>query len=417
MALFCVGRVIAGAGVGFISNIIILYMSEIAPKKVRGALVAGYQFCITIGILLAGLVVYATQNRLDTGSYRIPIGVQFLWALILGVGLIFLPESPRYYVRKGNLEKAAIALSQVRSQPLDSEYVRDELAEIVANYDYEMALVPATTYIGGWTACFKGSLRDGSSNIRRSILGIGLQAMQQLTGINFIFYFGTSFFQTLGTISNPFLTEVITNIVNVVATPLSFWIIERFGRRKILIYGAALMVTFQYLVAIIGVAAPNAQVKGANKPAVSAELAFICLNVAVFAATWGPSAWVVVGEIFPLPIRARGVGLSAASNWMWNCIIAVITPYLVSTDKANLGPKVFFVWGSTAMLSFAFAYFLVPETKGLSLEQVDKMLAESNPRNSSKWVPHDTWAATEGLVDSEKSTQHEQVDKVEPETV
>jgi len=159
------------------------------------------------------------------------------------------------------------------------------------------------------------------------------------------------------------------------------------------------MVISQYIVAIVGVAAPNAQVVGANKPAVSAELAFICINVAVFASTWGPSAWVVVGEIFPLPIRARGVGLSAASNWFWNCIIAVITPYLVSTDEANLGPKVFFVWGSTAMLSLTFAYFLVPETKGLSLEQVDKMLAETTPRHSAKWVPHETWAATEGLVD------------------
>ena len=92
------GRLIAGGGVGFISAIVILYMSEIAPKKVRGALVAGYQFCITIGILLANCVVYATQERDDTGSYRIPIAVQFLWALILGVGLFVLPESPRYFV-------------------------------------------------------------------------------------------------------------------------------------------------------------------------------------------------------------------------------------------------------------------------------------------------------------------------------
>jgi MFS family permease len=174
-------------GVGFISNIIILYMSEIAPKKVRGALVAGYQFCITVGILLAGLVVYGTQNRLDTGSYGIPIGIQFLWAPILGGGLVFLPESPRYFVRKGQTEKAATALSSVRSQLVDSEYIRDELAEIIANYEFEMALIPSTTYLGGWAACFKGSNSDGSSSLHRSILGISLQAMQQLTGINFYF--------------------------------------------------------------------------------------------------------------------------------------------------------------------------------------------------------------------------------------
>lgn len=88
--LFVFGRLIAGGGVGFISAIIILYMSEIAPKKIRGALVSGYQFCITVGILLANCVVYATQNRQDTGSYRIPVGVQFLWAVILAAGLIVL---------------------------------------------------------------------------------------------------------------------------------------------------------------------------------------------------------------------------------------------------------------------------------------------------------------------------------------
>jgi MFS family permease len=173
LALFCVGRVIAGVGVGFISAVIILYISEIAPKAVRGALVSGYQFCITIGILIANCVVFATQNRRDTGSYRIPIAVQFLWALILGIGLVFLPESPRYYVKKGDLAKAATALASVRSQPIESEYVQDELAEIVANHEYEMSVIPATGYVGSWVACFRGNIMDGSSNLRRSILGIG----------------------------------------------------------------------------------------------------------------------------------------------------------------------------------------------------------------------------------------------------
>lgn len=223
--------------------------------------------------------------------------------------------------------------------------------------------------------------------------------MQQLTGINFIFYFGTSFFQTLGTISNPFLISIITTIVNVCCTPLSMYVVERFGRRTILIIGAAGMVISQFLVAIIGTASPHAQEKGGNKPAVSAELAFICINVGLFAVTWGPAAWVMIGEVFPLTIRSHGVGLSAASNWFWNCIIGVITPYLVSSDKANLGPKVFFIWGSTACLSLSFAYFLVPETKGLSLEQVDRMLAETTPRTSAKWVPHETWAHAGGLTD------------------
>ncbi|KFY74381.1 hypothetical protein V499_05580 [Pseudogymnoascus sp. VKM F-103] len=414
LAVMVVGRLIAGVGVGFISAIIILYMSEIAPKNVRGALVSGYQFCITIGILLANCVVYATQQRDDTGSYRIPIGVQFLWAIILAVGLFLLPESPRYFVKKGRLVEAAAALASVRGQEVDSKYIEDELAEIVANYEYEQQAIPQTSYIGGWANCFKGSLSDGSSNLRRTILGILMQMMQQLTGINFIFYFGTIFFQSLGTIDNPFLISLITTLVNVLSTPLAFWIIERFGRRRILIIGASGMVAAQFIVGIIGVTA--GRLEAHNATAVKTMIAFICINISFFATTWGPGAWVVIGEVFPLPIRSRGVGLSTASNWFWNFLIGFITPYLVGTEKgqANLGAKVFFLWGALCCVSFTFAYFLVPETKGLSLEQVDKMLEETNPRSSNKWKPHSTFVAEmrakhDGIKIAEKSVERVEV--------
>ncbi|KAK7193077.1 hypothetical protein DPSP01_007584 [Paraphaeosphaeria sporulosa] len=399
LGVMVAGRLIAGFGVGFISSIVILYMSEIAPKKVRGAVVAGYQFCITIGILLANCVVYSTQNRKDTGSYRIPIAVQFLWAIILGVGLMLLPDSPRFFVKKGKLDKAAAALARVRGQPVDSEYIQDELAEIIANHEYEMSIIPQTSYLGSWKACFKGKISAPSSNARRTTMGIFMQMMQQLTGINFIFYFGPIFFKQLGTISNPFLISLVTTLVNVLSTPVSFWAVERIGRRKMLIGGAALMVIFQYIVAIIGV---TAGAPGKNNPnATKAMIAFICLNISAFAITWGPCAWIVIGEIFPLTIRSRGVGLSTASNWFWNCIIGVITPYLVADQphSAKLGSKVFFMWGSLCVISFLFAFFFVPETKGLTLEQVDKMLEESTPRTSGKWKPHSTFAAEMHLAE------------------
>ncbi|KAI1214091.1 general substrate transporter [Annulohypoxylon truncatum] len=389
--LFVFGRLIAGCGVGFISAVVILYMSEIAPKKVRGAMVSGYQFCITIGILLANCVVYATQSRPDSGSYRIPIGVQFLWALILGIGLFILPESPRYFVKKGKIEDAAKALAFVRGQPLDSDFVKDELAEIVANNEFELQHIPQTSYIGSWTACFKGSLSHGNSSIRRTILGAGLQFMQQCTGINFVFYFGTPFFTQLGTISNPFLISLITTLVNVLSTPISFYAIEKYGRRALLLTGASGMIISQFIVAAVGVTQGREEVH--NNAAVQAMIAFICINIAFFATTWGPTAWVVVGEIFPLPIRSRGVGISTASNWFWNTIIAVITPYLVNVDEANLGPKVFFLWGSLCCLSLTFAYFLVPELKGLSLEQADMCMQEVSPRRSAGWKPSHTYAA------------------------
>jgi MFS family permease len=103
--------------------------------------------------------------------------------------------------------------------------------------------------------------------------------------------------------------------VNVLTTPISFYLIERFGRRRILLVGGSSMVVCQFIVAIIGTAAPRVNEIGGNPTAVKAEIAFICLNIASFATTWGPAAWVVVGEMFPLPIRSRGVGMSTASNW------------------------------------------------------------------------------------------------------
>ena len=314
LGLLVAGRLIAGFGVGFVSAIIILYMSEIAPKKVRGAIVSGYQFCITIGILLASCVDYGTQDRTDSGSYRIPIAIQMLWAIILGVGLFFLPDSPRYYVKRGKLDLASATLARLRGQPVESEFIQQELAEIVANHEYELQLIPQGSYFNSWLNCFKGGLRKPSSNLRRTILGTSLQMMQQWTGINFIFYFGTTFFQELGTISNPFLIGLVTTLVNVCSTPISFWAIERIGRRPLLIWGACGMFVCEFIVAIIGVT------DGTNHKAVSAMISFICIYIFFFATTWGPGAWVVIGEIFPLPIRSRGVGLATASNWLWNCV-------------------------------------------------------------------------------------------------
>ena len=312
--LMVAGRAIAGIGVGFVSAIIILYMSEISPKKVRGAIVSGYQFCITLGLLLASCVDYGTQNRGDTGSYRIPIAIQMLWAIILATGLFFLPESPRYFVKRGKVDRAAQVLGRLRGQPRDSEFVQTELAEIIANHEYELSVVPQGSYFASWANCFKGSLWEQKSNLRRTILGTSLQMMQQWTGINFIFYFGTTFFQDLGTISNPFLIGLVTTLVNVCSTPISFYTVERFGRRPLLIYGALGMLVCEFIVAIAGT------VDGGNPITVRAEIAFICIYIFFFASTWGPGAWVVIGEIFPLPIRSRGVALSTASNWLWNCV-------------------------------------------------------------------------------------------------
>lgn len=228
-----------------------------------------------------------------------------------------------------------------------------------------------------------------------------------------------------GTISNPFLISLVTTLVNVCSTPISFWTVERFGRRPLLIYGALGMVVCQFIVAIAGT------IDSSNDTVVKVMIAFICFYIFFFASTWGPGAWVVVGEMFPLSIRSRGVAMSVASNWFWNCIIAVITPYMVNPEQGNLGAKVFFIWGALCCGCLLWAYFLVYETKGksiplpslsnqacltrqtgLTLEQVDKLLEETTPRKSPAWEPTTTFAQELG-VDEKGQLKSEVVEDVQ----
>lgn len=370
VALFIVGRVVAGLGVGVVSTIVPMYQSETAPRWIRGAVVSGYQWAITIGLLLAAIVNNSTNARPDTGAYRIPIAVQLAFGIIMSVGVFILPESPRWLIKRGRTEDAARALARLNSTDLDDPVVRAELADVQTNLDIEL-----THGNGGYADCFRPGPRK---YLTRTLVGTSLQGFQQLTGINFIFYYGTTFFKQTGQ-SDPYLFVIASNVVNVVTTIPGMWGMERIGRRKMLIFGAAWMCICEFLVAIIGTAIPRT-----NQDGQRALVALVCLYVAGFASTWGPAAWVVCGEIFPLAIRAKALSLCTASNWLWNFGIGYATPYLVNTGPGNAGlqTKVFFIWGGTCLACTIFAYFCIVETKGLSLEEVDELYATTTPRKS-----------------------------------
>ncbi|KAH9965623.1 general substrate transporter [Lactifluus volemus] len=304
LPLFIVGRIFAGLGVGAVSALVPMYQSECSPKWIRGAVVSLYQWAITIGLLLSNICNYATKNRPNHSAYRIPIAIQFIWAAILAGGMIFLPESPRWLIKKHRDSDAAIALSRLTSLPRDHPEVISELEEIRINLKHEEELGESS-----YLDCFRLS----DNRIRfRTLTGIFLQAWQQLTGINFIFYFGTTFFTNAG-IHNPYLISIATSTVNVGMTLPGIYGVERFGRRRLLLVGAVGMTVCEYIIAIIG-----STTSKTNQPAQSAEVALVCFYLAFFASTWGPIAWVITGEIFPLNIRAKAMSLSTASNWLWN---------------------------------------------------------------------------------------------------
>ncbi|TAQ87376.1 hypothetical protein B7494_g4302 [Chlorociboria aeruginascens] len=409
LQMFLAGRFFAGFGVGLISALIPLYQSETAPKWIRGVIVGSYQFAITVGLLLAAVVDNATANRNDTGSYRIPVAVQFAWAIILISGMLLLPETPRYLIRQGNPEKAAASLSRLRRLPATHEAILDELAEIQANHDYELTLGKAT-----YVDCFKGGVG------KRLMTGCFLQGLQQLTGINFIFYYGTQYFKNSG-IKNPFVITMITSAVNVASTLPGLYAIDKWGRRPLLFWGAIGMTVSQLLVAVLGTTTTgqtpdgNAIVK--NLAAQKASIAFVCIYIFFFASTWGPIAWVVTGEIFPLKVRAKALSMTTATNWLLNWAIAYSTPYLVNfgPGNANLQSKIFFIWFACCFLCITFVYLMIYETKGLTLEQIDELYDEvKSARRSVGWVPTKTFREITGHT-RVVGLGHERKDRVDDE--
>ncbi|KAJ5371719.1 hypothetical protein N7517_003725 [Penicillium concentricum] len=369
--LFVAGRFFAGLGVGLLSATIPLYQSETAPKWIRGTVVGAYQLAITFGLLLAAIVNNSTKDRTDTGCYRIPIAIQFAWAIILVVGMLLLPETPRFLIKQDRYEEATKALARVRRMDVNDPAVVAELAEIQANHEHEMRLGKAS-----YLEIVRGSLG------KRLATGCAVQGLQQLAGVNFIFYYGTTFFQNSG-IQNSFVITLITNIINVVSTFPGLYMVEKWGRRPLLMFGAVGMCVSQLIVAIVGTATDS---DVSNK----VLIAFVCIYIFFFASSWGPVAWVVTGELFPLKARAKCLSITTATNWLLNWAIAYATPYMVNSGpgNANLQSKVFFIWGGFCFVCAVFVYTCIYETKGLSLEQVDELYAKV-PRawNSVGWVP------------------------------
>ncbi|KAM6484905.1 general substrate transporter [Trichoderma sp. SZMC 28011] len=387
---FTAGRCVAGLGVGIISATIPLYQSETAPKWLRGTIVGTYQLSITIGLLIASIVNNATKNRVDSGSYRIPVAVQFAWAIILFTGALFLPETPRYLVKIGNPEKALASLSRLRRLAIDHAALKEELLEIQANHEYELRIGSAR-----WVDCYKGG------NLKRLATSCVLQALQQLTGVNFIFYYGTTFFQNSG-IENPFIISMITNCINTISTFPGLWAVERFGRRSLLLAGAIGMCVCQFIVAIVGTVDHGASAQ-------KALVAFVCIYIFFFASTWGIGAWVVTSELFSLKVRAKCLAQSVATNWLFNWALAYSTPRLVDTGPGNagLGAKVFFIWGGSCFVCIFFTYFFIFETKGLSLEEVDELFEQvKSARKSKAFVPTVTFQGLQNGSKESKGNRH-----------
>ncbi|KAH6979961.1 hypothetical protein EDB82DRAFT_478659 [Fusarium venenatum] len=384
--LLLVGRFFAGVGVGLISVLVPLYQSEMAPKWIRGTLVCAYQLSITLGLLAASIVNILASKLNNSSAYRIPLGLQIVPAIILTGGLLLLPETPRFLVKKGMHEAAGLSLSRLRRLDITHPALVDELQEMIANHQYELTLGPDS-----YKQLFIGSPNLG----RRTFTGCVLQMLQQLTGINFIMYYSTSFFDGAG-VESPYTKSLIINIINVVSTIPGLLVIEKWGRRRLLMIGALGMAGCQLLMASFDTATGQSYEKASQ----TILIAFCALNIFFFAASWGPVVWVVTSEIYPLKVRAKAMSVSTASNWLLNFGIAYGAPFLVGTGPGNasFGPKIFFIWGAFCILAVFFVWCMVYETSKISLEQIDEMYERVNHAwNSKSFEP--SWSFQQMLND------------------
>ena len=227
---FAMGRLITGLGIGSLSVVVPMYQSESSPAILRGLLISCYQLFVTLGIWTAEMINWGTEKHSGTASWRIPNGMSFLFALILGGGVLLLPESPRFAFRQGREDEARNTIAGLAGVAPDAASVNHEINEIRAKLDEERGLPPTKWH----------EIVTGPRMLYRTTLGVVLQAGQQLTGVNFFFYFGTTVFASTG-LSNSYVTQLILGSVNFACTFGGLVVVQKCGRRKALMVGALWM--------------------------------------------------------------------------------------------------------------------------------------------------------------------------------
>lgn len=365
------GRILAGVAIGICSYAGPLYISEIAPAVRRGALVSLNQFLITVGILLS----YLTDYLLAPGEHwRWMFGLAAIPAAILWAGMMVLPESPRWLARQGRHELARQVLERVRS----AEEAQGELAVIEARTSVEAhsggvddPAHPRTAETNRWKDLLAPEYRPAL------MIGIGLAMFQQITGINTIIYYAPTIFQLAGfdSAAQSILATAGVGAVNVLMTIVSLRLLDRTGRRPLLLTGITGMIASLVALGFVFHAASHSAAFG------WLAVVSVMLYVGSFAISLGPIFWLLISEIYPLRIRGAAMGLATMANWSFNLLVALTFLVLVE----NLGPSyTFWLYALVSVGSFLFSYFRVPETKGRTLEEIEEAIHVGSRRQRKR---------------------------------
>ncbi|XP_010676976.1 sugar transport protein 1 [Beta vulgaris subsp. vulgaris] len=369
VAMLIIGRILLGFGIGFANQSVPVFLSEMAPYKHRGALNMMFQLTITIGILIANLLNYRFA-KIEHYGWRLSLGGAVVPALIILVGALILPETPNSLIERGKLEEAKKMLRKIRGV----DNVETELQDLIAASEASKKVKHP------WRSLLKKQYRPPL------IFSIAIPMFQQLTGINVIMFYAPVLFKTIGFGSNASLmSAVITGGVNVIATLVSIYGVDKWGRRSLFLEGGVQMLIFQILVTIFIGWKFGVTGNATDLPQWYALLvvAFICIYVAGFAWSWGPLGWLVPSEIFPLEVRSAAQSINVSVNMIFT--FAIAQAFLPMLCAMKFGLFIFFAFFVVVMTIFI--YILLPETKNVPIEEM--VIVWKNHKFWSNFIPED----------------------------
>lgn len=348
-----VGRIIVGVAIGIASFSVPLYISEISPTRNRGALVSLNQLMITIGILVSYISDYLIANDSNPFSWRWMFYVGFFPAMILFIGMIFLPETPRWLIGKGKEEKGLEVLKKVE----DPDLVEETITKIKADIARESESAALREVFKPWlrTALF---------------ISIGIMFIQQCTGINTIIYYSPKIFKIAGIESNTLtiLPSIILGSVTVIFTVVSIMLLDKLGRRPLYFLG---LIGMSVSLVALGLSFYWEESLGDTLKYFTLVSMFFYL--AFFAVSLGPLGWLIISEVFPLKVRGVGMSFGSLSCWLFNGIVVFTFLKLINA----LSPAgVFWLYASLGVVGIIWGYYYIPETKGITLEQIEDQWRE-----------------------------------------
>jgi sugar porter (SP) family MFS transporter len=351
LGVLVIARVVIGVAIGLASAAAPVYISEVAPPESRGRLVSFFQLAVTVGILVAYLVGLAF-NGIE--GWRWMLGLGCVPALGLAFGMLRMPQSPRWLVMQGDDFAARAVLAKIRVD--DPDTIDREISEIEES-------VHQDAKPGAWVDLLKPAVKAAL------LVGIGLAILQQVTGINTVIYYAPTIIEFTGVNSSAgsILAAVGVGIINVVFTLVAIRLLDRAGRRTMLMVGVSGMV--------ISLVALGAAFIGGGGSTFASVVAILSLMtyVASFAISLGPIFWLLNAEIYPLGVRSKAAGLGTMANWTFNFIVS-LTFLLLIEALGRAGA--FWFYGAIGLLTLWFCWKFVPETKGKPLEEIEELFEE-----------------------------------------